>query len=585
MAVGIAYAWTQLVEARQTAAGHEDPAVRARAAATAARWELALTGMQQGTVQVGSRTPTAAPAWVTLEVLAGGFATGGHLAGGALRDHERAHADRLGLPATRLALNVHYLMSGAAGELLASGHYRVEVPEEGALLAVAWLRARGEDARADEVVRAIAPWFEALRFYPVLADTALAPRDTVRLRDAGATLAALDTNRTQPRLDTMRAALQVWTPLRDRAMAVLAAALAEAPDWAAPLPALAGDLAAAGAPATHRARATAALIAELARWAAGDPPSPPARAARQRQLERHVAAHGAPGSPAHAARRAEQAAAVAAPRHADLRRVVVARLRELPSDGGLDLARAIAPVTAEEAAAFAVPAGSAPPAYLTPKLARSVDAPLGELVERGVITSAEVLARVLAQLTAQVRASTLADPAGHRLYTALYAAFRRRRGLLLLQFQRQVQLAELPWVAALEALATADDAAALAARAHPTAAAAAGIVLRAFPHTITPNPLVSELASLSRAAALALPLVEELAVDIFEGASPRSSWPPRTPPRACSPARSTRATSRSTPPRSSACRPPAGCRPSSPRCAPAAPARAPALGRPPPTAC
>ena len=42
--------------------------------------------MQAGTIDVGSRTPTRAPAWVTLDVVTGGFATGGYSAGGPLRD-------------------------------------------------------------------------------------------------------------------------------------------------------------------------------------------------------------------------------------------------------------------------------------------------------------------------------------------------------------------------------------------------------------------------------------------------------------------------------------------------------------------
>jgi hypothetical protein len=43
------------------------------------------------------------------------------------------------------------------------------------------------------------------------------------------------------------------------------------------------------------------------------------------------------------------------------------------------------------------------------------------------------------------------------------------------------------------------------------------LALRAFPHTITPNKLVGELATLTETARLKLPLVEELAADIFQG--------------------------------------------------------------------
>src|SRR5512139_3044430 len=164
MNVNIGYAWGQLMRARQTMAEHGDADVRARASETAAKWESVIAGMQAGTIEVGSRTPTKAPAWVTLDVVTGGFATGGHSAGGPLRDHERALAEQRGLAASRVALNLHYLASNDAEELLVSGCYRIDIPEEGALLVVAWLRRRGELDHADALVRTLAPWFETLRF-------------------------------------------------------------------------------------------------------------------------------------------------------------------------------------------------------------------------------------------------------------------------------------------------------------------------------------------------------------------------------------------------------------------------------------
>jgi hypothetical protein len=43
------------------------------------------------------------------------------------------------------------------------------------------------------------------------------------------------------------------------------------------------------------------------------------------------------------------------------------------------------------------------------------------------------------------------------------------------------------------------------------------MALSAFPQTLTPNPLVRELVALARHAELALPLLEEIAADIFMG--------------------------------------------------------------------
>lgn len=531
--VNIGYAWGQLLHAFRTANEHADAEVRARARETVEKWERVIAGMQAGTVEVGSRTPTKAPAWVTLEVVTGGFATGRYVAGGPLLDHERALAVRLGVPATRLALNLHYLTSTDAHELLQSGRYRIEVPEEGALLVVAWLRARGEDARAKELVDTLSPWFAELRFYPVPAEQPLELTETVRVQDVGTTLKSLDVDRRQRRFETMRDAVLVWKPLRERAIALFAETIdgerprldgnriaggwpaARFPEgWRQRVEQLVADRERAGEATTARAREAAQLVDQLARCA-----SAPASLTKaelhviRRTIARHYAAHGTPED---ASRRADEVRAVSGALHADLRRVLVERLRACAPYGGVDAAYALAPVTAEEASRFGVPSGCSLPAYFAPKVARSCEAPIAELVDRRVIASAEVLARVLPQLTGQVRAQTFDDDVTRRLYTALYTAFRRRRGLLLLNYQHQVRFHELPWVAAMEALrGTTDEA---TSRARKAVASASGLALRAFPYTITPNKLVTELSALTGAAELKLPLVEELAADIFMGA-------------------------------------------------------------------
>ncbi|HEX3760501.1 MAG TPA: hypothetical protein VHW23_17415 [Kofleriaceae bacterium] len=535
MDVNIEYAWAQLMRARHTAAEHSDPEVRARAAESVAKWDSVLAGMAGGAIRVGSRTPTSAPAWVTLEVATGGFATGRHSAGGALHDDERALAARLGVAPSRLALNLHYLTSDDAAGLLASARYRIGVPEHGALLVVAWLRARGELDRAEQLVRVLAPWFETLAFYPLPADRPRDDRPTVQLQSLGTTVTALDIESRQHRFETMRAALRVWKPLREQAIARFAETVdGELPrlvggavtggwpgtrfpaGWHVRVAELVVGRVSAGEPDTKRASEAAQLIADLS-LCARDPASL-SRARYQairRTIARHVTAHGMPGTPEHAARRAADARAVAGPLHIDLRRVLVARLRALPGDGGVDPADAMSAVRADEAVRFGVPEGSAMPAYLEPKIARSWDAPLEALVEHGVIGSGEVLATVLPQVTAQVRAEAIDDAAARTLYAALYTAFRRRRGLLLLHYQHQVRFQELPWVAALEtARASSPEAVVRAGRA---AASATCITLRAFPYTIVPNKLVTELEALAGAAERRLPLVEEIAADIFMG--------------------------------------------------------------------
>jgi hypothetical protein len=57
----------------------------------ASDWRSVLAGMLDGSLEIGSRTPVRnTPAWVTLGVAHGGFATGGFAAAGDLQPHEVA---------------------------------------------------------------------------------------------------------------------------------------------------------------------------------------------------------------------------------------------------------------------------------------------------------------------------------------------------------------------------------------------------------------------------------------------------------------------------------------------------------------
>jgi hypothetical protein len=512
MQVNVGYAYGQLVRAREKGD-----------ARGVSKWQAVIDGMRTGTINVGSRTPTKAPAWVTLDVVTGGFATGGYAAGGAFTAHEQVVAT------TRLGANLHYLEASDA--LLASGHYRIDFVEEGALLVCAWLRARGEHDRAAALVETIAPWFPTLRFFPAPAAKATASAETVRLQDVSTTITQLQNYTTQDSLDLQRDAELVWKPLRDRAIArwietvdgelprvVNGAVIGGYPGrvfpegWRAWVHALVSECRAVTQPKTARAQRVIELVESLARLAT----HPSALDARvlgrvRREIAEFVTAYGVPGSERFLARRLTDARAVAAPLHADLRPVLIDRLRA--EGDGIDLDRVSAPVSVDEATQHRVPAGAQLPWYMIAKAARSWDAPIETLAERGLLPSAEVLARVLPQLTAHVRAQGLGDEPGRRLYAAIYRAFRRRRGLLLLNYASQVRFHELPWVAAMENARS--DVTTQAVRA--SLARATGAAVRAFPHTITPNKLVTELYAFAAAAKVEMPLVEELAADIFMG--------------------------------------------------------------------
>jgi hypothetical protein len=81
----------QLLRAIASAAAAEHPRDRARVEAKISRWRAVLDGMADGTLTAGSRTPVSGtPAWVTLDVAHGGFASGRYLAETPLQPAEQA---------------------------------------------------------------------------------------------------------------------------------------------------------------------------------------------------------------------------------------------------------------------------------------------------------------------------------------------------------------------------------------------------------------------------------------------------------------------------------------------------------------
>jgi hypothetical protein len=497
--------------------------------ARAARWRAVLDGMADGTVTVGSRTPVKdTPAWVTLEVLHGGFASGRYLAEAPLRHDEQelvaalpAHA-----PGTtdRERLNLYYL-SDAGQEVLLdaliTGAYRVGIPEHAALLTVTWLLVNGHHAAALDVVAELRPLMHRLRFTPYLSQPPSASGTVVHVATVGQVRAALRATRTPPAVETMRTTLATQ-PLYDRLVALWCDTVdGELPrldggavtggwpcrvwpdDWAARRAALLTETAhVTRHPQANFTRLRAALMA-----CKTDSTALSARDVGwvRRALANTITKHGAPGSPQRSALREAEASVVAQPTRGEMAAVVADRLDAFPADGGVPSIDGIA----DEVDGHLVPNS------VTAKALRALEGTVEELVERRVITSSEMLARVLPQVTASWLAAGIDDPALSVLYGKTYVAFRRRRSLLLLNLEHQVRIGELPWVAAIEPLRAHRPDTAHAAR--EALAQTAMVAFTAFPHTILPNPLISEFSALAKQAGLDLPLVEEIAADIFMG--------------------------------------------------------------------
>ncbi|MGH4033500.1 hypothetical protein ACQB60_31720 [Actinomycetota bacterium Odt1-20B] len=547
------YALDQLNRALVTALTHEDAGTRHRAEERKKRWRAVLAGMAEGKLTIGSRAPVAdLPSWVTPEVVRGGFVTGTAGAEGPLEPYEVRAAQEFGVPATRHALFTHCLTEPGLAwlcALLDSGRYQVELPEEASLLTLAWLVRQGELEQAVHLVDVLEPFADRLRFLPrpvrhAAPDVAAVHRRTVA--ETGETLARRGPNTA---VETQREALAVWQPFADELLVLWleftaeGRALADAPGPAvshadAPGPAVSHadapdpawlrraadlltryrELAAQHTRCTkHRSpkENLGILRGALEEVVAGRPLDARRAGMLQHAITSMVRKRGVPDSARHAALRQAQARQAALPSHHALAQLVLRRLAGLPQEvGAADVAPLVAPVGAREHEETGLPVGAQIPPAIRKVVEAALSAPLGTLVERGVVPSAEVLAEMIPQLVAVTTAQTYRDEPLRRLMAANYRAFRNRRSLLLLNLERQVRVDELPWVRAVAAQAD------TGAGQEPALAALrqlGELAVQGFPGTILPNPLIRELGVLARQADLGAPLVEELAADIFMG--------------------------------------------------------------------
>jgi hypothetical protein len=554
------YAAWQLAKALKTSDSHADAATRERARTKAGNWVKVLEGLLSGSITVGSRQPLpSVPVWATPEVVTGGFVTGNLMAGGAPLPHELELAKRVlpaGRDADRAALNAYFLSESGLAELttmLRSGCYDIQTPEEGALLVAAWLVETGLAAQAHALLDKIAPHFPRLRFFPTITDRSLRFGACVFLESVGAVLERLRRIEPNPRVMTEREAIHVWIPLYDR-MAGLFLETVEgdlptivpdadgrwvspetkrfhitggwpcrhfAPDWKQRAESLLSEIdrtrqthQRCGRP-NQKDDSFARLVSFL-RTCANDSAALTGRDVGMIRLilARHITRRGSPASEKRRGIRARQQAQATGAMHHEVAGVVVKRLATQPADCGLDdVETMVRPVDSREASEESLHQGTTIPVSIVRKVARCLCDTADVLVSRGIITSGEMLARVIPQVTAGLRAQAFDDPSLRTLYAAIYRAFRRRRSLLLFNLEKQVQIEELPWVAAMEPLRRKDVTARETARL--TLKEMAMATLRAFPHAIIPNKLLQEFRALSKGAELNLPFVEELAADIF----------------------------------------------------------------------
>ncbi len=532
--IGTGYAAFQLAKALTTQEIHPDPQVRARAAERTARWRKVMMHALTGTAEYGSRTPLAGiPAWVTLEVATGGFATGELLAGGPLSDHERQLTATLpGIRPgyERLDLNTYYLSDAGIAELqnrLEQSDYRIDVPEEAALPTIAWLLEQQREEDAWALLEVIAPFFDRLRFHPPArkAHGHAAAEEGLYVVSAGQVAERLATLPPQPRIAAQKQAVDVRLPLYDAAIALFLQTCRNGwpcrhypAGWQERAATLCTRISTTTIPRDPRKHRDAELFALLAQCAA----NPRALTGRQvgrirRIVDDFVHRHGHPDSESHRQHRAMQRRDVAAPSYHLFARIAALRLNDYPPDTGIaDFTQLSAPLSAEEAEKYALPAGSILPWPIRRRLECCQSGTMAKLVARVLVTSGEAIARLLPMLTAKIHSAQFNSATARGLYAATYRAFRRRRSLLLVDLQHQVTLNDLSWVAALENDRKCDTA--LADLARQTLAETAALTITAFPQAILPNKLLQEFRALARTAKLDLPFTDELAADIFMNA-------------------------------------------------------------------
>lgn len=575
--VGIGYPLAMLVKALTGADEASDTKV--------GKWRNVIWGILSGNLHVGSRTPVLdTPAWVTLEVVHGGFATGGYMAGGKLQPYELKKLADVGqvletstdasaqalasLKKDRRLLNLYYLSDPGLLELkalLADCSYRIDVPEESALLVLTWLQAKGEAERAEPVVQEISPFFERLRFYPLrfseLPKSASASKErsnsepSVFVRSVGEVARGLRSKPDNVSVSTMNEAIRVWAPLYDRCvelfMETLEGELPEfqkdahgnllraengqplvsggwpckhyPPDWQERGRQLLSDYEEArkkhtlcGKPEKRKENFArlrgylAAICADPTKLTGYDV------GAIRRILAAYVTACGAPGSERLQMLRRRQEDTAARPLHSKLARVLAERLAPYDAEGGLAAPeQVLVPLAAKEREELGAKASSDWPMSLSKKLERCLEAPLPVLLGRRLVKSGEVMAVLLPALTAAIRISSIEDPALACLFRSTYQAFRKRRSLLLLNLESQVRFEELPWVSVLEPWVGNSGTSVTAAR--EAMKQVTELALVNFPQTIFPNKLVRELRALASASELKIALVDELAADIFMG--------------------------------------------------------------------
>jgi len=517
MKANIGFVWNELRKAFDAGQAAQTAKETANAEKRVRQFTDVVTGILSGKLNIGSRKPTDYPIWVTAEVARGGFATGKAAAAERASDEHEAILALDVQPLTREALFAKLISDeGLAGlkELLSSRMYKIEFPEDAALLVIAWLCENGRAKDAELIVNEISTYASGLRFMPKKNQEPLQKTELVHRYSSNDIRSRLNNYKSNIRIETQREALQIWIPFVDRLFFHWVEIIdndttSPSYEWkskAAELIDEYEDLKKSHLLCRkyHNKKENLQIVLAATRDFLNNKQTSNALSRVRHAVTCYVKAHGGQNDERHIEVRKYQRQIALRPAHKVIANAISNRFPV--SDRGLaNLDCLLSPIALEGCGDIPIPGSIC-------KIARKATmADIPSLIKRGIIPSSEIIADIAPQLTALEIGNAYSNEDIGLLMSETYKAFARRRSVLLFNLASQVRFNELPWVKPLLDERQSADCY------KQTALRIAAYAIDFFPGVILPNSLVAQLNLLYSLAGKGNIFLSELAADIFMG--------------------------------------------------------------------